>query len=82
MHLIRLLIVGTEILEGKGINTYREKDRDLLLKIRNGEFVKQKDGKNDYSLIFEMVDEYDKNLNMLLKIQIYQIIQIMKLLMI
>lgn len=60
MHLIRLLIMGTEILEGKGINTYREKDRDLLLKIRNGEFVKQKDGKNDYSLIFEMVDEYDK----------------------
>ncbi|HHX68325.1 MAG TPA: nucleotidyltransferase [Gallicola sp.] len=60
MHLIRLLIVGTEILEGKGINTYREKDRDLLLKIRNGEFVKQKDGKNDYSLIFEMVNEYDK----------------------
>ena len=60
MHLIRLLIVGTEILEGKGINTYREKDRDLLLKIRNGEFVKQKDGKNDYSLFFEMVNEYDK----------------------
>ncbi len=26
MHLIRLLVTGTEILEGKGINTYREKE--------------------------------------------------------
>jgi predicted nucleotidyltransferase len=33
MHLIRLLITGTEILEGKGINTYREKDREFLLQI-------------------------------------------------
>ena len=32
MHLIRLLVTGTEILEGKGINTYREKERGLFLK--------------------------------------------------
>lgn len=60
MHLIRLLLMGSEILEGKGINTYREHDKELLLKIRNGEFIEKKDGKDDYSIIFEMVDEYEK----------------------
>lgn len=53
MHLIRLLIMGAEILEGKGINTYREKDRQLLLDIRNGKY--------SYEEIFEMVDKYEKN---------------------
>lgn len=52
MHLIRLFLMGTEILEGKGINTYREKDREFLLKIRKGEF--------SYSEIFEMVNDYEK----------------------
>lgn len=52
MHLIRLLIMGAEILEGKGINTYREKDRELLLDIRNGKY--------SYEEIFEMVDIYEK----------------------
>lgn len=52
MHLIRLFLMGTEILEGKGINTYREKDKDFLLDIRNGKYA--------YSDIFEMVDEYRK----------------------
>ena len=59
MHLIRLLIMGTEILEGKGVNTYRENDREFLLKIRNGDYVREKNGVKDYSLIFEMVDEYE-----------------------
>lgn len=52
MHLIRLLIMGTEILEGKGINTFRGKDKDFLLSIR--------DGKWSYQQVFEMVDEYEK----------------------
>lgn len=51
MHLIRLLITGTEILQGKGINTYREKDREFLLQIR--------DSKYTYPEIFEMVDKYE-----------------------
>lgn len=38
LHLIRLLKMGTELLEGKGINTYREKDQSLLLDIRNGKY--------------------------------------------
>lgn len=49
MHLIRLFLMGTEILEGKGINTYRENDKELLLGIRNGKYT--------YDEIFEMVDE-------------------------
>lgn len=51
MHLIRLLITGREILEGKGVNTYREKEKDLLLYIRAGKYT--------YDEIFEMVDKYD-----------------------
>lgn len=46
MHLIRLLKMGTEILQGKGINTYREYDRHILLDIRNGKYT--------YEDIFEM----------------------------
>lgn len=53
MHLVRLLLMGKEILEGKGINTYREKDRNLLLDIRNGVY--------SYDEIFLMVDELEKD---------------------
>lgn len=52
MHLIRLLIMGTEILKGEGINTYRRKDREFLLDIRNGKY--------SYEEIFELVDKYEK----------------------
>lgn len=52
MHLIRLLIMGTEILEGKGINTYREYDREFLLEIRDGKF--------NYDEIFKIVDKYEE----------------------
>ncbi|MFA5557884.1 MAG: nucleotidyltransferase domain-containing protein [Methanofastidiosum sp.] len=52
MHLIRLLIMGREILEGKPVQTYREYDREFLLDIR--------DGKYSYDQIFEMVDEYEE----------------------
>lgn len=68
--MIRLLKMRTELLEGKGINTYREKNRSLLLDIRNGKY--------SYEEIFEMVDEYEKNLNMHLTIQIYLICLIIK----
>jgi len=45
-HLVRLYLMGTEILEGKGVNTYREKDKELLLSIRKGEY--------SYEEIFEI----------------------------
>lgn len=37
MQLVVLLKMGIEILSGEGLQVYREKDRDELLKIRNGE---------------------------------------------
>lgn len=52
MHLIRLYLMGIDILEGKGINTYRENDKDFLLDIRNGKYT--------YDEIFEMADDLDK----------------------
>lgn len=52
MHLIRLLVTGSEILQGKGINTYRVAERDYLLEIRSGNFT--------YEEIFETVDKLEK----------------------
>jgi len=51
MHLIRLLITGSEILQGKGINTYRAAERDYLLEIRSGKFT--------YEEIFAKVDKLE-----------------------
>lgn len=50
MHLIRLYLMGIDILEGNGVNTYRENDRELLLNIRNGKY--------EYKEIFEMANSY------------------------
>lgn len=57
MHLIRLLSMGEEILSGQGIHTYREKDRELLLDIRNEkysqdevmEIIREKEDKFNYA---------------------------------
>lgn len=53
MHLIRLLKMGTEILEGKGINTYRAEDNHFLLDIRNGKYT--------YDEIFEISSKLEKD---------------------
>jgi len=52
--LVRLLMMGTEILETKKVNTYRkdEKERELLLNIRNE--------KIGYNEIDEIIDEHEK----------------------
>lgn len=39
MHLIRLLLMVTDLLETGEIITYREKDRDYLMSIRNGLYM-------------------------------------------
>ena len=44
--------MGIDILEGKGIKTYRENDKDFLLDIRNGKYT--------YDEIFEIADDLDK----------------------
>lgn len=51
MHLIRLMMMGIDILEGKGINTYR-KEKDFLLDIRHGKY--------SFDEIFEITNEYDR----------------------
>lgn len=51
MHLIRLYMTGIDILEGRGIIIYREKDLPILRKIRTGEITLDE--------VFKMVDEYD-----------------------
>lgn len=51
MHLIRLLVTGSEILQGRGINTYRSAEREYLLEIRSGKFT--------YEEIFETVDKLE-----------------------
>jgi len=51
MHLIRLLITGSEILQGKGINTYRATEREYLLAIRSGKYT--------YEEIFATVDKLE-----------------------
>lgn len=38
-HLVRLLLMGIDVLEKEEIITYRENDLDLLLSIRNGDYM-------------------------------------------
>ena len=61
MHLIRLYLMCLDILEKEDIVTYRENDRDFLLSIRNGEYMKE-DG-TYRSEFFEMVNDFEKRLN-------------------
>jgi len=64
LHLVRLFLMGTEIMQGEGVHTFREKDHDLLMDLRNGVYVKDNtDGSKDYSYIFELVDKLEKNFN-------------------
>ena len=52
MHLIRLLITGTDILDGKGIITKRSDEQGLLLDIRNG--------KLSFDEIITLAEEYKR----------------------
>lgn len=61
MHLIRLYLMCLDILEKEDIVTYREKDRDLLLSIRSGEY--QLEDGSYRPEFFEMVNEFEKRLN-------------------
>mgnify|MGYP000114079396 CR=1 FL=1 len=61
MHLVRLYPMCFDILENEKIITYREKEHDLLMSIRNGEYLNEDD--QPIPEFFEMVDELDKRLN-------------------
>lgn len=60
MHLVRLYLMVFDILEKGEINTYREKDHNFLMSIRNGDFMKE-DG-TFMSEFFELVNEYEERL--------------------
>lgn len=60
MHLVRLFMMAMDILEGGEINTYREKEHDLLMDIRNGKYLI--DNTTPTKEFMEMVEHYDRKL--------------------
>lgn len=59
-HLVRLYYMCFDILEKEQIITFREKEQDLLMNIRNGEFLNS--NKQPIPEFYEMVDELDSRL--------------------
>ena len=60
MHLVRLYLMCLDILEKEEINTFRDKDHDFLMDIRNGKFL-DKDS-HPVPEFYEMVSEYENRL--------------------
>lgn len=60
MHLVRLYLMGIDILEREEIVTYREKEHDLLMSIRNGEY--QNEDHTFRREFFDMVTELEKRM--------------------
>lgn len=65
MHLVRLYLMCFDILENEKIVTYREKEHDLLMDIRNGKFLDSEDcpTKEFYEMLSDLEKrlDYDKN---------------------
>lgn len=57
MHLIRLYMMGEDILSSGEIITYREKEHDLLMSIRNGDYL-ESDGATPTVEFEKLLDEY------------------------
>lgn len=60
MHLIRLFMMAIDILENGDIYTYREKEHELLMRIRRGEY--QKEDKTFRKEFYEMLEDYEERL--------------------
>lgn len=58
MHLIRLYMMCLDILEKEQIITYREKEHDLLMDIRNGKYLDS--NSQPTSAFFDILNEYEK----------------------
>ena len=56
MHLLRLYMMCIDILEKKEINTYREKEQDLLMDIRNGKYLDEESHPTEEFM--NMVEDY------------------------
>lgn len=63
MHLIRLYLMCFDILEDGKIITYRKKDHDFLMDIRNGKYLD--DNKQPTKEFYEIVDEMENKLEYL-----------------
>lgn len=63
MHLIRLYLMCFDILEHGEIITYREKEHDFLMSIRNGEFLDE--NRQPIEAFYKIVGEYEKKLDYL-----------------
>lgn len=61
MHLIRLYYTGIDILNGKGIKTYREAEHEELMAIRNGKMTMEKDFELSEKLKHEMETAYNRS---------------------
>jgi predicted nucleotidyltransferase len=66
MHLVRLYLMCFDIVKDREVVTYREKEHDFLMSIRNGYFMNE-DGtyKKEF---FDIIDDYDKQLEHLLSV--------------
>ena len=60
MHLVRLFYMCFDILENEKIFTYREKEHELLMDIRNGKYLDE--NRQPIPEFFELVDELEKRL--------------------
>ena len=60
MHLVRLYYMCFDILENERIVTYREKEHDLLMDIRNGKYLDE--NKQPVPEFFDMVNELEKRM--------------------
>ena len=63
MHLVRLYLMCFDILENGEIITYRKKDHDFLMDIRNGKYLDQ--NRQPIKEFYDMVDELDSKLQYL-----------------
>lgn len=61
MHLIRLYAMCLDILENEKIITYREKEHDLLMNIRNNKYLDE--NKQPIPEFYELVNDYKKRLD-------------------
>lgn len=57
-HLLRLFMMCIDILEKEDIITYRAEEHDLLMQIRNGEFLDE--NRQPTAEFYEILDEYEK----------------------
>ena len=61
MHLVRLYLMCLDILNNGEIITYREKDHDFLMDIRNGKYLD--DNRQPTSEFFDIVNDLEAKLN-------------------